>query len=128
MTCELANGNAMLSIRVASVVLQRRCTLNTPSLLWGVPGSCEIADHHLTITPHQTPIAMVKRPASTFFSRSREFLKSYETGLVSHVNHCLHLHFTHLQIRRMPCGRPTPLYQARAASAAERRDWCDAKI
>ena len=209
----------MLSIRVASVVLQRRCTLipaQSPTSLMGVLGSCKGADHnlHLTLTSPQTPFVVIKRPASTFFSRSRKlntlarlnsasayrhhrvvngyiawfdslswvFVDFNHNGLANLTTrhdtisgpykegnllpdtrymqanrmplrerdyiqyyvyysiaisclvlfptffHCLHIHFSHLQIRRMPCGRPTHLYQAKAASAAERKAWYAAKI
>ena len=75
--CEVVSGAVMLSIRVASVVLQRRCTLipaQSPTSLMGVLGSCKGADHnlHLTLTSPQTPFVVIKRPASTFFSRSRK--------------------------------------------------------
>lgn len=76
-------GDVMLSIRIASVVLQRRCTsisARSPTSLMGALGSCKGADHRSTLAAPQTPIAVVKRPASTFFSRSHKAEALWKTS------------------------------------------------
>ena len=92
------SGAEMLSTRLASVFLERRCTL----ILAKSPNSS--VDHHLSTTSPQTPIAVIRRLASTFFSRSRELntymyhVQSLKQANLYHPTKFQHIRPSHLWV------------------------------